>query len=149
MTPEQIQLVRTSFGAVAPIADQAGMMFYERLFTLDPSLRPLFKGDIAEQSRTLMKMIAVAVGGLDKLETIVPAVQTLGVRHAGYDVTGAHYDTVATALLWTLGQGLGERVHPRGRGGLGRGLHSARDDDASGGATPPRNPAMATGGSAS
>jgi hemoglobin-like flavoprotein len=106
MTPEQIQLVQTSFAAIAPIADQAGMMFYDRLFAIDPSLRPLFNGDIAEQGRTLMKMIAVAANGLDKLDTIVPAVQALGVRHAGYGVTSAHYDTVATALLWTLGQGL-------------------------------------------
>ncbi|HVH82045.1 MAG TPA: globin family protein [Stellaceae bacterium] len=112
MTPQQIQLVRTSFAAVAPIAEQAGTMFYDRLFTISPSLRPLFKGDIAEQSRALMKMIAVAVGGLDKLETIVPAVQALGVRHARYGVTGAHYDTVAVALLWTLGQGLGDAFTP-------------------------------------
>jgi len=108
MSPEQIQLVRTSFAAVTPIAEQAGVMFYDRLFTIDPSLQPLFKNDIAEQSRTLMKMIAVAVGGLDKLDTIVAAVQALGVRHAGYGVTQEHYDTVGTALLWTLGQGLGD-----------------------------------------
>ena len=108
MSPEQIQLVRTSFAAVAPIADHAGLMFYDRLFAIDPSLRPLFKDDITEQSRTLMKMIGVAIGGLDKLDTIVPAVQALGVRHAGYGVTSTHYDTVGTALLWTLGQGLGD-----------------------------------------
>jgi hemoglobin-like flavoprotein len=112
MTPEQIQLVQTSFAAVAPIAEQAGIMFYDRLFTIDPALRPLFKGDVAEQSRVLMKMIAVAVGGLDKLDTIVPAVQALGARHAGYGVTPTHYDTVATALLWTLGQGLGDAFTP-------------------------------------
>jgi nitric oxide dioxygenase len=59
-----------------------------------------------------MKMLAVAVGGLDRLETIVPAVQALGVRHAGYGVTTAHYDTAAAALLWTLGQGLGDAFTP-------------------------------------
>jgi nitric oxide dioxygenase len=112
MSPEQIQLVRSSFAAVAPIADQAGMMFYDRLFSIDPSLRPLFKDDVTEQSRALMKMIGVAVGGLDKLDTIVPAVQALGVRHAGYGVTDAHYDTVAAALVWTLGQGLGDDFTP-------------------------------------
>jgi hemoglobin-like flavoprotein len=112
MTPEQIQIVKTSFAAVAPIAEQAGMMFYDRLFTVDPSLRPLFKGDIKKQSRALMRMIAVAVNGLDQLDTIVPAVQALGVRHAGYGVTNAHYDTVAGALLWTLGQGLGDTFTP-------------------------------------
>ncbi|HEU0215384.1 MAG TPA: globin family protein [Stellaceae bacterium] len=112
MSPEQIQLVRSSFATVTPIADQAGMMFYDRLFTIDPSLRPLFKNDVTEQSRALIKMIGVAVGGLDKLHTIVPAVQALGVRHAGYGVTDAHYDTVAAALVWTLGQGLGDDFTP-------------------------------------
>jgi hemoglobin-like flavoprotein len=112
MTPEQIQLVQTSFAAVVLIAEQAGLMFYDRLFTVDPSLRPLFKGDITEQSRTLMNMISVAVAGLDKLDTIVPAVQALGVRHAGYGVTPAHYVTVGTALLWTLDQGLGDGFTP-------------------------------------
>src|SRR5205085_11738957 len=77
-----------------------------------PSLRPLFKADIAEQSRALMRMIATAVNGLDRLETIVPAVQALGVRHAGYGVIDAHYATVAEALLWTLQQGLGDKFTP-------------------------------------
>jgi len=107
MTPTQIDAVKTSFAAVAPIADKAGLLFYERLFTLDPALKPLFKGDIGEQSRKLMQMITVAVNGLDKLDTIVPAVQALGARHARYGVADAHYDTVASALLWTLARGLG------------------------------------------
>lgn len=106
MTPAQINTVKTSFAAVSPIADQAGMLFYERLFTLDPSLRPLFKGDIEEQSKALMRMIATVVDSLDQLETIVPAVRALGVRHAGYGVIAPHYQTVGGALLWTLQQGL-------------------------------------------
>jgi hemoglobin-like flavoprotein len=74
MNPEQVKLVKSSFGSLLPTADEAGRLFYERLFALDPALRPLFKGDMAEQSRSLMRMIAVAVNGLDRLETIVPAV---------------------------------------------------------------------------
>jgi len=107
MTPAQIDRVKTSFAAVAPIADRAGMLFYERLFALDPSLRPLFKGDIATQSKKLMQMIAIAVNNLERLDAIVPAVQALGARHAGYGVVDDHYATVADALLWTLEQGLG------------------------------------------
>jgi hemoglobin-like flavoprotein len=112
MTPAQIDAVKTSFARVLPIADQAGMLFYDRLFTLDPSLRPLFKGDIAAQSKKLMQIIAVAVGSLDRLETIVPAVQALGARHKEYGVAEAHYDTVAAALFWTLEQGLGPDFTP-------------------------------------
>lgn len=112
MRPEQVTLVKSSFASLLPAADAVGRLFYERLFFLDPSLRRLFKGDMAEQSRTLMRMIAVAVNGLDRLDTIVPAVQALGVRHAGYGVVDAHYATVGNALLWTLEQRLGESFTP-------------------------------------
>ncbi len=82
--------------------------FYARLFELDPALRPLFKGDMAAQGRKLMAMIATAVGNLHNLGAVIPAVEQLGVRHAGYGVTDQHYDTVASALLWTLEQELGD-----------------------------------------
>ncbi len=108
MTPENQALVRESFAKVVPIAPQAAAMFYDRLFVLEPSLKLLFRGDMAEQGRKLMAMIGLAVASLDRLETIVPAVQQLGRRHATYGVHPAHYDTVASALLWTLGQGLGD-----------------------------------------
>jgi len=107
MTPEQIALVRSSFAKVVPIKETAADLFYGRLFELDPSLRPLFKGDMKEQGLKLMAMIGTAVGGLDRLDSIVPSVQALGRRHVDYGVKGEHYDTVAAALLWTLEQGLG------------------------------------------
>lgn len=112
MTPQQIELVQGSWTKVLPIADTAAELFYGKLFSLDPSLRPLFKGDTKEQGRKLMSMIGTAVNGLTRLEQIVPAVQALGVRHAGYGVKPAHYGTVATALLWTLEKGLGEAFTP-------------------------------------
>jgi hemoglobin-like flavoprotein len=112
MTPEQKTLVRESFAKVAPIAPAAAAMFYDRLFVLDPSLRALFKGDMTEQGRKLMTMIGTAVANLNRLEDIVPAVRDLGRRHAGYGVSDANYDTVATALLWTLEQGLGDDFTP-------------------------------------
>ena len=112
MTPMQVRSVTSSFGLLRPIADKAGLMFYERLFQLDPSLRPMFKGDITEQSRKLMQTLATVVGALDNLDTVVPAVQALGARHADYGVRDRHYDTVAQALLWTLKNGLGAAFTP-------------------------------------
>lgn len=112
MTPNQIAAVQTSFAAVLPIAHQAGMIFYERLFATDPRLRTLFSGDIAVQSDTLMQMIGTAVYGLDQPETIIATVRALGIRHAGYGVSEADYETVGAALLWTLEQGLGANFTP-------------------------------------
>ena len=108
MTPRDIALVQSSWRQVQPIAAQAAAMFYGRLFLLDPSVRPLFRGDLREQGTKLMSMISVAVNALARIETLVPAVQALGRRHAGYGVQDRHYDTVEAALIWTLGEGLGE-----------------------------------------
>lgn len=107
MNAREISLVKASFQKVAPIADQAAAIFYARLFELDPSLRALFQGDMAGQGRKLMQMLGLAVGSLDRLETLAPVVRQLGMRHAGYHVRDEHYDTVGEALLWTLGKGLG------------------------------------------
>jgi hemoglobin-like flavoprotein len=115
MTPESQRLVRDSFAKVAPIAAAAASMFYARLFVLDPSLRRLFRGDMAEQGRKLMTMIGTAVANLHRLDSIVPAVRDLGRRHGGYGVQPAHYQTVAAALLWTLEQGLGDEFTPATR----------------------------------
>ena len=112
MTPENQTLVRDSFAKVVPIAPQAAALFYDRLFALDPSLKQLFEGDMTEQGRLLMTMIGTAVANLGSLEKIVPAVQDLGRRHATYGVQPRHYDTVGAALLWTLGQGLGDAFTP-------------------------------------
>lgn len=112
MTPQQIDLVQRSFGEVKPIAAAAANLFYTRLFTLDPSLRPMFKGEMTKQGQMLMSMIGAAVNGLRNLETLAPVVRQLGARHAGYGVRTEHYATVGSALMWTLEQGLGDKFTP-------------------------------------
>ncbi len=108
MNAEQIQLVQESWEKVEPIAEQAADIFYTTLFEMDPELKALFKdGDMQEQGTRLMEMIGAAVGLLNNLEKLVPIVQKLGVRHAGYGVEDKHYDTVGAALLQTLEAGLG------------------------------------------
>jgi hemoglobin-like flavoprotein len=109
VTPRQQTLIRESWAQVAPIADAAATIFYDRLFELDPSLRRLFaRTDMAGQRRNLMQTLAVVVASIDRLESIVPAVEALGRRHAGYGVEAAHFETVGQALLDTLAVGLGE-----------------------------------------
>ena len=113
MTPTEIDLIRASWSSVEPIADTAAGLFYGRLFELDPAIERLFRRtDMAAQRKVLMQTLTVVVKSLDRLDQIVPAVQALGRRHAGYGVREAHYATVGAALLWTLEQGLGEAFTP-------------------------------------
>lgn len=109
MTPRQIALVQGTWKDVLAVAETAAQLFYLRLFALDPSLRPMFRGEMREQGRKLIAMISVAANGLERIETLVPVIEALGRRHAGYGVKDEHYATVAAALLWTLEQGLGGR----------------------------------------
>ncbi len=108
MTPEQIALVQGSFKKVVPIAGPAADIFYAKLFEIAPQVRSLFPEDMSDQKKKLMQMIGIAVNGLTKLDEILPAVQDLGRRHNGYDVTEEHYGFVGEALIYALGQGLGD-----------------------------------------
>jgi hemoglobin-like flavoprotein len=112
MTPTQIELVQSTFLTLQSLGDEAAGIFYNRLFEIDPSLRPMFRGDMQEQGRKLLHMIGVAVGSLQRLDQVLPAVEELGRRHAGYGVREEHYVVVAAALLWTLNKALGEAFTP-------------------------------------
>ena len=112
MTPQQVSLVQESFSKVAPIAPQAADLFYGRLFEVAPTVRTLFPDDLSEQKKKLMGMLAVVVGGLDKLDTILPAASALAKRHVDYGAAPEHYPVVGGALLWTLEKGLGEAWTP-------------------------------------
>ena len=112
MTPEQIDLIRSSWSKVVPIQETAAGLFYNKLFELDPAVKPLFKGDMGEQGRKLMMSLNVVVNGITNLDALLPAIQEMGKRHAGYGVQHRHYDTVGQAILWTLEQGLGTHFTP-------------------------------------
>jgi hemoglobin-like flavoprotein len=109
------QLVKESWDLIEPIAPQAAELFYANLFALDPSLQRLFKSDMLVQGERLMKMIGAAVGLLGQPQTLMPVLQGLGRRHADYGVRDEHYDTVGTALLATLQQGIGVAFTPEVR----------------------------------
>ncbi len=107
MTPEQIDLVQSSFAKVAPIAGEAAKIFYARLFEIAPEVKPFFRTELSEQGKKLMTTLAIVVNGLRAPEAIVPAAQQLAIRHIDYGVRAEHYAPVGAALIYTLEKGLG------------------------------------------
>jgi nitric oxide dioxygenase len=108
MTPEQIDLVQTSFRSVAPIADEAAKIFYARLFEIAPQVKPLFRTELTTQGKKLMTTLAFVVNGLRNPDVILPAAYKLSIRHVHYGVKPEHYTPVGAALIHTLEQGLGD-----------------------------------------
>lgn len=107
LTPEQAKIIKLTFAQAMSRKVQVGLAFYYRLFTIAPETRALFKGDIAAQSRKLMDTLALAVGMLRDMPTLVSTLEALARRHVAYNVRDEHYDKVGAALLWTLERELG------------------------------------------
>ena len=112
MDPKQIQLVQESFEKMYPQADAISQRFYEHLFRIDPSMKPLFRTDIQSQSRKFMAMVRVTVKGLSRLDQIHPALVEMGARHIHYGVEDMHYEPMKEALLLAFHEELGESFTP-------------------------------------
>lgn len=112
MTEDQVKLVQESFAKVAPISEQAAVIFYDRLFEVAPGVKAMFSSDMTEQRKKLMAMLAVVINGLNDLPSVLPAASALARRHVGYGAKPEHYPVVGGALLWTLERGLGEAWTP-------------------------------------
>lgn len=104
MTPRQISLVRHTFSRIAQNSAQAGAFFYDRLFALDPSLRPLFPDDLQEQGQKFVDTLGGVIRALDSAQTVADDLDELGQRHVEYGVQREHYEVLREALLWSLAQ---------------------------------------------
>jgi hemoglobin-like flavoprotein len=112
VTPLQIDLVQDSFALIVPRRAEASAIFYKRLFALAPETRRLFRGDLAEQGRKLMKVLATIVRNLSDLGLLLDSVDYLAQRHVGYGVRDDHYALVGQALVDTLQECLGDSFTP-------------------------------------
>jgi hemoglobin-like flavoprotein len=95
--------VKSSWRAIQFALDEkATKIFYDRLFSEYPSVRPMFKDDMTSQHKKLYAAVSLAVKCIDDLESLVPVLQDLGRRHGSYGVVREHYDAVTDCFLWTL-----------------------------------------------
>jgi hemoglobin-like flavoprotein len=115
MTADQIHLLRKSFEQVERHGPLAALVFYRRLFEIDPSLRPMFKSNIEEQSRKLMDMLGLALNLTERAGALERELTDSGARHASYGVREEHYATVGRAMIDMLAEVLGGAFTPATR----------------------------------
>ncbi len=116
MNKIEIEEIRETWALVVPIADAAAQLFYQRLFEIDADAKSLFATtDMSAQNEKLIAALSLVVEKADQLDSVVPVLQELGRNHVKYGVEARHYDSVGSALLWTLEQGLGDRFTDRTR----------------------------------
>lgn len=108
LSPNEIELVRASWAASRKSHEEIVALFYSRLFSEAPSLRPLFRTDAKTQRTKFLAMLAVFVKAADQLETLRDTLTEFGLRHQTYGALPEHFELLGDALFWTLEQQLGE-----------------------------------------
>jgi hemoglobin-like flavoprotein len=112
MDAATIEVLRRSFARIAELRPDVTAVFYERLFEVAPSVRPLFTTDMEEQQRKLLYTLVTIVECVDKPEKLMNVLSTLGQRHVKYGAKPEHYDVVGSVLLWTFEKVLGPEFTP-------------------------------------
>jgi hemoglobin-like flavoprotein len=106
VTDRKILIIKTTWSYAISQPELVGEMFYEALFEIDPGLQAMFPRDMEQQVRKLTDMITYMVSRLQTMSEIQKDIDAMAVRHAGYGVKDAHYETVGRALLQVLEQRL-------------------------------------------
>jgi len=104
--------IRRSWAKVVAAGDLVGRIFYSNLFEIAPESRAMFPEVIDDQAEKLLQTLNWIIDHLDDAETLIPAAESLAVRHVRYGVKSDHYPAVGKALIATLRQGLGTEFTP-------------------------------------
>jgi hemoglobin-like flavoprotein len=137
------RLIQQSFELIQEFPDAVAMLFYGRLFEVDPSVRPMFKSDIRTQGKKLMDTLSAVCAAADRLEELRPQLRSLGKLHAGFGVQPRHYETVRNALLWAFAQALESNFDSDTKAAWDRFLRTASEEMIAGATTEPAQPALA------
>ena len=112
MTPEQVDLIRTSFDAMYPMRRDIAELCYSRFFELAPDARSLFPSDMERQRIKLMDMIAALVASLDQRPLFQSLAANSGRHHARFGVQPWQYVAMGEALMWSLEHKFGASFTP-------------------------------------
>ncbi|WP_072481820.1 globin domain-containing protein [Amycolatopsis australiensis] len=104
-----VRLIRESFAAVEPKADELAQYFYGALFAVAPDCRDLFPASMANQRSRLLRALVYVVQMVDRPDELVTFLSQLGRDHRKFAVVSRHYDAVGVALLAALKRFLKEK----------------------------------------
>ena len=102
MTPEQCQLLRNSFDLLRDQTAPFVLLFYGKLFELDPRARQLFHNDLAAQGKKVMDMLTSVVESLDNTAPMRAKLLELGKRHSEFGVRPEQYEALLRPLARRL-----------------------------------------------
>ncbi|WP_197519827.1 globin domain-containing protein [Pseudonocardia sp. HH130630-07] len=107
-----VELIRTSFALVEPVAEDVGKHFYATLFSRAPETRDLFPVNMEVQRSRLLRALVHVVQMVDQPDDLVPFLQQLGRDHRKFGVLSQHYNAVGEALITAISAHAGRHWTP-------------------------------------
>lgn len=108
MTPKQQELVRATFHLMQEQKEFLADLLYKKLFELEPKARALFRGDMIEQKRKLMRMLQIAVENIDNHAELQPMLFNLGQIHHSFGIEGHQFTSFGEAMMFAVRTVLGK-----------------------------------------
>jgi hemoglobin-like flavoprotein len=99
-----VRRLQASFAHAATRDEELTIRFYERLFAVQPALRPMFPADMGQQREKLFATLAEVVAHLHDPVKSKRLLEDLGRAHAGYGALERHYPIVCDCLASALAQ---------------------------------------------
>ena len=111
----QIELVRSTFALMESKSRVVPLAFYQRLFTLNPSLRPQRRFDIDAESDRFMALLKTAADFADRPQLLRAMLGEREKSGASFGPVGEQHSIAGEALLWALATTLGREFTPEAR----------------------------------
>ena len=108
MTPEQKDIVRKTFAGLGDKREYFSDMLYKKLFELEPKSQALFRGDMIEQRRKLMRMLQIAVENIDNPKELQPMLFNLGQIHHSFGIEPPQFASFGKAMMFAFKTTVGE-----------------------------------------
>ncbi len=104
-----VEIVEEFWNLVLPVKETITDSFYAKLFTLDDTIKPMFRIDLGVQGLKLTDTLTFIIKHMGKIEDTIPIVKNLGVKHLDYGTKPYHYELVLEAMLYTFEKHLEEK----------------------------------------
>ncbi|MGH3838770.1 MAG: globin domain-containing protein [Pseudonocardiaceae bacterium] len=108
-----VRLIRESYAAIQPQAEEVVRFFYATLFAIAPATRELFAANMEVQHGRFLKALTYIVQKADQPDDLLPFLRQLGRDHRKFGVQTQHYDAMGTALVTALKQYAGQAWTPQ------------------------------------
>ncbi len=106
-----IDIIKSTVPALKAHGLDITKTFYQNMFDQNPEVAPLFdmaKQQSGEQPKALALTILAAAQNVDNLDSIMPVVERIAMKHCDCGVKEEHYPIVGKHLLAAIKEVLGE-----------------------------------------